>query len=55
MYLVICNNTKENFAWEPKKMNDKFHQNSGNTGKILKLSYVRCNFVKFDILFLGLQ
>ena len=55
MYLVICNNTKENFAWEPKKMNDKFHQNSGNTGKILKLSCVRCNFVKFDILFLGLQ
>ena len=35
------------------KMNDKFHQNSGNTDKILKLSCVRCNFVKFGILFLG--
>ena len=30
-------------------MNVKFHKNYENTGKILKLSCVRCNFVKFDI------
>ena len=30
-------------------MNIKFHKNCENTGKILK-----CNFVKFDIHFLGL-
>ena len=36
-------------------MNVKFHKNCENTlGKILKISIVRCNFVKFDIHFLGL-
>ena len=35
-------------------MNDKFHKNSDYIGKILKISCVRCNFVKFDIPFLGL-
>ena len=35
-------------------MNVKFHENCENTGKILKISSVRCNFVKFDIHFLGL-
>ena len=34
-------------------MNVKFHKNCENTGKILKISCVRCNFVKFDIYFLG--
>ena len=34
-------------------MNVKFHKNCENTGKILKISCVRCNFVKFDIHFLG--
>ena len=34
-------------------MNDKFHKNCENTGKILNISCVRCNFVKFDIHFLG--
>ena len=34
MRLVICNNTKENFLWEPKKINVKFHKNCENTGKI---------------------
>ena len=34
-------------------MNVKFHMNCENTGKILKISCVRCNFVKFDIHFLG--
>ena len=35
-------------------MNVKLHKNCQNTGKILKISCVRCNFVKFDIHFLGL-
>ena len=35
-------------------MNVKFHEKCENTGKILKISYVSCNFVKFDIQFLGL-
>ena len=29
-------------------------QELSNTGKILKISCVRCNFVKFDMHFLGL-
>ena len=36
-------------------MNVKFHKNCDHSGKILKISRVRCNFVKFDIHFLGLQ
>ena len=32
-------------------MNVKFHRNCENTGKNLKISRVRCNFVKFDIYF----
>ena len=39
----------------PEKINVKFHKNCENTGKILKISYVRCHFVKFDIHFLGLS
>ena len=35
-------------------MNVKFHKNCEKT-KILKISCVRCNFVKFDIHFLRLQ
>ena len=31
-----------------------FYKNCENTGKILKISCVRCHFVKFDISFLGL-
>ena len=53
-YLVICNNTKDYFSWESEKMNVKFHKDCENTGKILKISCVRCNFMKFDIHFLGL-
>ena len=49
MSLVICNNTKENFSWESEKMNVKFHKNYENTGKLLKISCVRCNFVKFAL------
>ena len=35
-------------------MNVKLHKNCQNAGKILKISCVRCNFVKFDMHFLGL-
>ena len=28
-------------------MNVKFHKNCENTGKLLKISYVKCSFVKF--------
>ena len=28
-------------------MNVRFHKNCENTGKILKISFVSCNFVKF--------
>ena len=31
-----------------------FHDNCENTGKILKISRVRCHFLKFDIYFLAL-
>ena len=36
-------------------MNVRFHKNCENTGKILKISFVSCNFVKFDIYFLELS
>ena len=35
-------------------MNVKLHKNCENTGKILKISCVTYQFVKFDIYFLGL-
>ena len=43
------------FSWESEKINVKFHENCENTGKVLKISCVRCHFVKFDIYFLGLS
>ena len=46
--LVICNNTKDYFSWEPEKINVKFHKNCKNT-------VVRCDFVTFDIYFLRLS
>ena len=36
-------------------MNVRFHKNCENTGKILKISFVSGNFVKFDIYFLELS
>ena len=36
-------------------MNVKFHKDCAeNTGKILKISGIRCHFVKFEIFFLRL-
>ena len=53
--LVIGNDTKENFSWQSEEMNVKFHKNCENAGKPLKISCERCNFVKFDIHFLGVS
>ena len=50
----MCNNTKENFSWEPKKTNIKFHKNFEKIGKVWKILYARFHFVKFDIYFLRL-
>ena len=44
---IICNNTKDYFWWDPEKINVKFHKNCENTGKFLKISCGRSNFVKF--------
>ena len=46
MQLLFCNNTKENFSWEPEKMNVKFHKITLNLQRFTIL-------VKFDIRFLG--
>ena len=51
MYLVICNKTKENFLWEPNKMNVKFHKMTSNTWSFICVVTI---LVKFDIHFLGL-
>ena len=32
-----------------------FYKDCENTGKILKISFVRCHFVKFEIYFLALS
>ena len=37
-----------------RENNFKFHENCENSGKILKISCVRCHFVKFDIYSFGL-
>ena len=47
---VLC----KYFPWESEKMIVKFHKNCEKTGKILKISCVRCHFLKLDIYFLGL-
>ena len=55
MQYITCSNTKENFSWKSEKMNVKFHKNCDiYTFKILKISCVRCNSVRFDFHFLGL-
>ena len=53
MWLVIFNDTKQNFSWECEKMNFKFHKNCENTGKSLKISCERCNFVSLTFIFSG--
>ena len=44
----MCNNTKDYFSWEPKKVNVKFHNNCENTGrrKILLRNFVHS--LEFD-------
>ena len=47
----LANNTEDHFSWEPEKINVKFYKNCENTRKILKISFVRCHFVKLDMYF----
>ena len=49
--LVFCTNTKDYFSWEPEKMNVKFYKNCKNTGKILKISCVRCHLWNLTFIF----
>ena len=53
-FLVICNNTKENFLWEPEKINVNFHKNTSYTWNFQNFTCVFTILVKFDINFLGL-
>ena len=43
--LVICNNNKDNFLWEPEKINFKFH---GIEKTQVKSSCIRFHVVKFE-------
>ena len=37
----------------PEKINVNFHKNCENTGKILKISCVRCHFLNLTFILLG--
>ena len=54
MWLVICNNTKENFSWEPEKINIKFQKMTSYTWNFQNFTCVFTILVKFDNHFLGL-
>ena len=45
----MCNDTKENFLWEPEKtkFNVKFHKNCEKTGNVLKILCARCHFAMY--------
>ena len=40
---------------EARENKCQISQDRENTGKVLKISCVRCHFVKFDIYFLGIS
>ena len=52
--IVICNNTKENFLWEAKKTNVKFHKMTAYSWNFQNFTFIFTILVKFDIYFLGL-
>ena len=52
MQLVICDNSKENFLWEPE--NVKFYKITSYTWNFPNFTCVFTILVKFDIHFLGL-
>ena len=53
--LVSCNNSKENFLWEPEKINVKyFHKMTPYTLNFQNFNCVFIILLKFDIYFLGL-
>ena len=55
MQLVICNNTKENFLWEPGRENEcQISQNCILHMRFQKFTCVFTILVKFGIHFLGL-
>ena len=54
MKLGIYSNTKENFWWEPEKMNVKFHKITSYRWNFKNFTCVFTILVKFDIHFLGL-
>ena len=54
MYLVIYNNTKENFLWDPEKANVKFRKMASYTRNFQNFAIIFRIPVKFDIHFLGL-
>ena len=52
--VVICNNTKENLLWEPKKMKVKFYKITSCTWNFQNFTFVFTILVKCDIPFLRL-
>ena len=54
MKLVTCNNTKENFLWEPEEINVKLHKMKSCIQNFPNFTYFLKILVKFDIHFLGL-
>ena len=54
MYLVNCNNTKENFLWEPEKIKCQISQNDMLQMKFSEYYLFFSIPVKFEIYFLGL-
>ena len=55
MWFIICNNTKENSLWQPKKINVKFDKITSNTWNFQNFTCTFTFLVKFDIYFLGLK
>ena len=46
----MCNNTKENFSWEPEKINVKLHTMTSCSWNFQNFTRVFKILVKFDII-----
>ena len=53
MLFIICNNTQENFSWECKKMNVKFHKNCENKIKFWKFHVKNVILLTLTFIFSG--
>ena len=53
MYLVICNNTNENFLWEPEKVNVNFHKITSFTWNFQKFTWLCFHNLQYDWLISG--